>query len=149
MSRTFFSLRGMRGFGSRHPAPLTIEDAPVVLCPGLLHLSSCIFVSSDDADQVLKLCGVATMDLSEARGLVLFRVVRRGIGISRRLSAIGTCAPTGDWDAHPRTRASQEPTGHHQRKAPEMGGFFTETLKWFAISVSRGRSFLLSSTESA
>jgi hypothetical protein len=28
------------------------------------------------------------MDLSEARGLVLFRVVRRGIGISRRLSAI-------------------------------------------------------------
>src|SRR2546425_415391 len=31
-------------------------------------------------------CTVATMDLSEARGLVLFRVVRRGIGISRRLS---------------------------------------------------------------
>ena len=28
------------------------------------------------------------MDLSEARGLVLFRVVRRGIEISRRLSAI-------------------------------------------------------------
>src|SRR5207245_1461144 len=54
-------------------------------------------------------CTVATMDLSEARGLVLFRVVRRGIGISRRLSASGTCAPTGDWDAHPRTRASQEP----------------------------------------
>src|SRR6266581_7684674 len=39
------------------------------------------------------LCGVATMDLSEARGLVLFRVVREGIGISRRLSANGTwCA---------------------------------------------------------
>src|SRR6201993_2008639 len=30
------------------------------------------------------------MDLSEARGLVLFRVVREGIGISRRLSADGT-----------------------------------------------------------
>src|ERR1700681_4030215 len=28
------------------------------------------------------------MDLSEARGLVLFRVVREGIGISQRLSAI-------------------------------------------------------------
>ena len=28
-------------------------------------------------------------------------------------------------------------------------GFFTETLKRFAISVSRRRSFLLSSTESA
>src|SRR2546426_126827 len=35
-------------------------------------------------------CTVATMDLSEAHGLVLFRVVRRGIGISRRLSASGT-----------------------------------------------------------
>jgi hypothetical protein len=31
---------------------------------------------------------LATMDLSEARGLVLFRVVREGIGISSRLSAI-------------------------------------------------------------
>jgi hypothetical protein len=30
------------------------------------------------------------MDLSEARGLVLFRVVRGGIGISQRLGAIGT-----------------------------------------------------------
>src|SRR5438445_7029046 len=49
------------------------------------------------------------MDLSEAPGLVLFRVVREGIGISQRLSASGTCAPTGDWDTHPRTRASQEP----------------------------------------
>jgi hypothetical protein len=28
------------------------------------------------------------MDLSEARGLVLFRVIREGIGISQRLSAI-------------------------------------------------------------
>src|SRR6266404_1707354 len=33
---------------------------------------------------------VATMDLSEARGLVLFRVVRRGIEISRRLSVTDT-----------------------------------------------------------
>ena len=60
---------------------------------GLFHLGRCIFISGDDADRVLKLasrglCDVATMDLSEARGLVLFRVVRRGIGISRRLSAI-------------------------------------------------------------
>src|SRR6201998_4937066 len=30
------------------------------------------------------------MDLSEARGLVVFRVGREGIGISRRLSADGT-----------------------------------------------------------
>src|SRR6266478_1162958 len=80
------------------------------------------------------------MDLSEARGLVLFRVVRRGIGISRRLSAIGTCAPTGVWDAHPRTRASQEPTGHHQRKAPEMEGLFTRDAQAacdFSFSASK------------
>jgi len=31
------------------------------------------------------------MDLSEARGLVLFRVVREGIGITRRLSAQWHC----------------------------------------------------------
>jgi hypothetical protein len=48
---------------------------------------------------------LATMDLSEARGLVLFRVVREGIGISQRLSASGTHAPTGVRDADPRTRA--------------------------------------------
>src|ERR1022692_1089515 len=47
--------------------------------------------------------------------LVPFWVVRRGIGISQRLSASGT-TPTGHTDTHPRTRASQEPTGHHQKK---------------------------------
>src|SRR5713101_1489332 len=95
-------------------------------------------------------CMVSTMDLSEARGLVLFRVVREGIGISQRLSATGTCAPTGDWDARPRTRAPQEPTGHHQQAQPEMElGCSTETLKRLAISVSQRRSFLPSSPESA
>src|SRR5260370_28522138 len=69
--------------------------------PGLFHRSSCIFFSSDDADQFRNAfkpygCRVATMDLSEARGLVLFRVVRRGIGITRRLSVTDTCAPTCD-----------------------------------------------------
>ena len=33
MSRTFFSLRRRRGFASRYPAPLTIEDARGVSCP--------------------------------------------------------------------------------------------------------------------
>src|SRR5213080_4732579 len=80
------------------------------LFPILVALSS----SRGDADRSLKLaspggCTVSTMDLSEAPGLVLFRVVREGIGISQRLSATGTCAPTGDWDTHPRTRSSQEP----------------------------------------
>src|SRR5712691_4879037 len=55
MSRTFFSLRRMRRFISRHPAPLTREDARLVSCPGLLHLSSGIFLSSDDADRLLHL----------------------------------------------------------------------------------------------
>jgi transposase len=52
---------------------------------------------------------------------VLFRVVREGVGISQRLSATGTYAPTGHWEAHPRTRTSQEPTGHHQTKIREAG----------------------------
>src|SRR6266704_1203962 len=59
MSRTFFSLRRRRGFSPRHPAPVTIEDAGLVSGPGvgfaLLHLSSCMFISSDNADRFLKL----------------------------------------------------------------------------------------------
>ena len=89
---------------------------------------------------------MSTMDLSEARGLVLFRVIREGIGISQRLSALDTYAPTGDWDAHPRTRTSQEPTGHHQTKIAGDGkGSSPETLKRLAILVSQRRSFLPSS----
>ena len=38
---------------------------------------------------------VSTMVLSEARGLVLFRVVRGGIGFTQRLGAQGTVVPTG------------------------------------------------------
>src|SRR5437667_8229854 len=100
MSRTFFSLRRRRGFSPRHPAPVTIEDAGLVSGPGvgsaLFHLSRFIFISSDDADRFLKPakrcgCTVSTMYLSEAHGLVLFRVVREGIGISQRRSATGTC----------------------------------------------------------
>src|SRR2546427_6991604 len=118
------------------------------LFPILVALSS----SRGDADRSLKLaspggCTVSTMDLSEAHGLVLFRVVREGIGITQRLSATGTCAPTGVWDAHPRTRASQEPTGHHPTKITGDGkGSSPETLKRLAISVSQRRSFLPSST---
>src|SRR5712691_10225669 len=99
MSRTFFSLRRRRGFSPRHPAPVTIEDAGLVSSPGvgfaLFHLSRFIFSSSDDADRFLKLastrgCTVSTMVLSVTRGLVLFRVIREGIGLTQRLSATGT-----------------------------------------------------------
>jgi hypothetical protein len=37
---------------------------------------------------------VSTMDLSEALGLVLFRVIRGGIGITQRLGAIGIVSST-------------------------------------------------------
>src|SRR5438552_14318499 len=101
MSRTFFSLRRRRRFSPRHPVPVTIEDAGLVSGPGvgsaLFHLSRCIFIiiSSDDADRFLKLastrgCTVSTMVLSATRGLVLFRVIREGIGLTQRLSATGT-----------------------------------------------------------
>ena len=99
MSRTFFSLRRRRGFSPRHPAPVTIEDAGLVSGPGvgfaLFHLSRFIFSSSDDADRFLKLastggCTVSTMVLSATRGLVLFRVIREGIGLTQRLSATRT-----------------------------------------------------------
>jgi len=130
MSRTFFSLRRRRGFGSRHPAPVTIEGAGVVSCPWVIPSRQLHLVSSDDADQFrngIKPCGctVSTMGLSEARGLVLFRVIRGGIGVTRRLGAIGTVSTTGHSHTHPRTRASPEPTGHHQRRSPEMEGLFT------------------------
>jgi hypothetical protein len=82
---------------------------------------------ADDADQFqneIKRCGgtVSTMDLSEARGLGLFRVIRGGIGMTQRLGATGTVSSTGVWHTHPRTRASQEPTGHHQKQSPEREG---------------------------
>src|SRR5205823_1417952 len=155
----FFSLRRRRGFSPRHPVPATIEDAGLVSGPGvgsaLFHLSSCIFISSDDADRFPKLastrgCTVSTMVLSATRGLVLFRVIREGIGLTQRLSATGTCAPTGVRDAHPRTRASPEPTGHHQTKITGDGkGSSPETLKRLAVLVSQRRSFLPSSTRLA
>ena len=52
MSRTFFPLRRRRGFGSRHPAPLTIEDARLVSCPWVIPSQQLhLLFSSDDADQ--------------------------------------------------------------------------------------------------
>jgi hypothetical protein len=52
--------------------------------------------------------------------------------------------PTAHWDTHPRTRASQEPSGHHQNQVQRRWtGFFLETLKRLAISVFLRRSLLL------
>src|SRR5678816_3317322 len=113
MSRKYFSLDRKAGRCPRHPA-LVVEDADLVSCPwtgfAWFHLSRCIFFSSDDADRFLKLgkpcgCTVSTMGLSEARGLVLFRVIRGGVGVTQRLGAIGTVSTTGHCHTHPRTRA--------------------------------------------
>src|ERR1039458_3792782 len=84
------------------------------------------------------------MGLSEARGLVLFRVVRGGIGVTQRLGATGTVSSTGHCHTHPRTRASQEPIGHHQRRSPEMEGLFTRDAQAacdFSFSASKFSPF--------
>ena len=95
-------------------------------------------------------CMVATMDLSEARGLVLFRVVRRGIGISRRLSVTDTLSAyrrLGCSPSNPSVSRTNRPPPEKE-SAGDGKGSSPETLKRLAISVSRRRSFLPSSTES-
>src|SRR6266849_5237326 len=154
MSRTFFSLRRRRRFSPRHPVPVTIEDAGLVSGPGvgsgLFHLSSCIFISSDDADRFLKLasirgCTVSTMVLSATRGLVLFGVIREGIGLTQRLSATGTVRlqAFGMLTLEPERLQNQLATT--RKRSPEMEGSSRETLKRLAISVCQRRSFLPSS----
>jgi hypothetical protein len=84
------------------------------------------------------------MGLSEARGLVLFRVIRGGIGVTQRLGATGTVWSTGHSHTHPRTRASREPIGHHQRRSPEMEGLFTRDAQAacdFSFSASKFSPF--------
>src|ERR1700693_2649208 len=76
----------------------------------------------------------------EARGLVLFRVIRGGIGLTQRLGARHH-ASTALRDTHPRTRASQEPTGHHQEKITRDGkGLFrgdAQATCGFSFSASK------------
>jgi hypothetical protein len=149
----FFSLRRRRGYFPRRPAPLAMKDARLGSCPWdwvcvvpsqWLHL----LCSSDDADRFLKPskpcgCTVSTMDLSEARGLVLFWVIRGSIGITRRLGAKG----------HPCLQALRiltlEPErlknrlATTRRRSPEMEGSSPETLKRLAILVFGVEAFLL------
>src|ERR1700730_11674062 len=54
------------------------------------------------------------------------------------------CAPTGVKDTHSRTRASQEPTGHHQKKITGDGGLFTQDAQAacdFSFSTSKFSPF--------
>jgi hypothetical protein len=64
--------------------------------------------------------------------------------ITRRLSASGTDTPTGDWDTHPRTRASQESIDHHQRNMAEMKRLVTRGAQAacdFSFSASKFSPF--------
>ena len=158
MSRKYFSLDREAGI-SATSSPLTVEDAGLVSCPwigfALFHLSSCTFISSEDADRFLELskpcgCRLSTMGLSEARGLVLFRVIRGGIGVTRRLGARRHRV-----DYRPLAYSPSNPSvSRTDRPPPEKitgdgRGSSPETLKRLAILVFRRRSFLPSSIESA
>ena len=84
------------------------------------------------------------MDLSEARGLVLFRVVRRGIGISRRLSAIALIRlqAIGMLTLEPE-RLKNQPATTREASA-EMEGLFTGDAQAacdFSLSASKFSPF--------
>jgi hypothetical protein len=113
-----------------------------------------MFISGDNADRFLKLastrgCTVSTMVLSATRGLVLFRVIREGIGLTQRLSATGTVRLQAIrmLTLEPERLKNQLTTT--RKRSPEMEGSSRETLKRLAISVCQRRSFLPSSIELA
>ena len=130
------------------------EPTPVVSGFALLHLSSCMFISSDNADRFLKLastrgCTVSTMVLSATRGLVLFRVIREGIGLTQRLSATGTVRLQAIRMLTLEPERLKNQLATTRKRSPEMEGSSRETLKRLAISVCQRRSFLPSSIELA
>jgi hypothetical protein len=97
---------------------------------GVFHVSSCIFVSSDDANpfrNCIKPCGctVSTMGLSEARGLVLFRVILRG---HRGYTETGCYRHRVVYRAlsySPPNPSVSRTDWPHQKRSPGMEGFFT------------------------
>jgi hypothetical protein len=79
-----------------------------------IHFADVTTPSIPDADKQGG-CKVPTMVLSEARGLLLFLVVRGGIWLTQRLGAAAHDSPNAVMDTHPRTRAPEEPTSHDQK----------------------------------
>ena len=65
------------------------------------------------------------MDLSEARGLVLFRVIREGIGITRDWVPSAPCRLQAIVILTLEPERLKEPMDHHPRRSPEMEGLFT------------------------
>jgi hypothetical protein len=113
-----------------------------------------MFISSDNADRFLKLassrgCTVSTMVLSATGGLVLFRVIREGIGLTQRLSATGTVRLQAIRMLTLEPERLQNQLATTRQRSPEMEGSSRETLKRLAISVCQRRSFLPSSIELA
>jgi len=125
---------------------------PVVFRFSLFQLSGCIFVSGDDADRFPKLasgcgCTVSTKDLSEARGLVLFRVVREGIGISQRLSASGTMRLQAIRMLTLEPKRLKNQLATTRQRSPEMEGLFTRDAQAacdFSLSASKFSPFFQS-----
>jgi len=102
-------------------SPLSDRSDARVLCLALwvlllLHLSSCMFGRSDNADRFLKLAstrgctvsvyGVNHGSICDSRPSA-FSGYPRGHRVNTEAQCHGHCAPTGVKDAHPRTRASQ------------------------------------------
>src|SRR5712671_2186002 len=87
------------------------------------------------------------MDLSEARGLVLFRVIRGGIEISQRLGAKHPCLQAiVILTLEPERLKNRLATTREDHR--RWKGSSPETLKRLAILVFLRRSSLPSSTES-
>ena len=124
-------------------------SCPVVSGFALLHLSSCIFIGGDNADRFLKLastrgCTVSTMVLSATRGLVLFLVIREGIGLTQRLSATGTVRLQAlrMLTLEPERLKNQLATT--RTRSPEMEGLFTRDAQAacdFSLSASKFSPF--------
>jgi hypothetical protein len=158
MSRTLFSLRRRRGDGSRHPVPSDMRDARVLCLARWFRVLLCSIsaaassISSDNADRFLKLasacgCTVSTMVLSATRGLVLFRVIREGIGLTQRLTATGTvCLQAFRMLTLEPERLKNQLATTSQR-SPEMEGFFTRDAQAacdFSLSASKFSPFFQS-----
>lgn len=84
------------------------------------------------------------MDLSEARGLVLFRVVRRGIGISQRLRATGTVRLQAIRMLTLEPERLKNQLATTRKRSPEMEGLFTRDAQAacdFSLSASKFSPF--------
>ena len=94
--KDIFSLDRRGGSSPRFPAP-----SPIRIFSGIGAFPSQRFTllaataSSDSETHKRCGCVVATMVLSETRGLMLFRVIRGGIGFTQRLGAHRTACLQG------------------------------------------------------